>query len=115
MGITAILMLAAAAEPSSPPPEVQSSDWTLAPPPPPAVPPNCRQAVAAGEIVVCGRRPEDFLPGTPRHAAEFAPDGPYRMQYLFGDGSTLGPDLEAAAMPDGRISKRILIRFRMPF
>lgn len=111
-------MLAAVADPAAPAPApgaVLPTEWQLKAREPRPVPPNCREAAAAGDIVVCGQRPEDFLPGTPDHAAEFAPDAPYRMQFLFGDGSTVGPDLEAAGMPDGRISKRILIRFRMPF
>lgn len=115
LGVTAILILAAAAEPAPPPPAVLPSDWTLEAKPPRAGPQRCREAIAAGEIVVCGQRPEDFLPGTPRHAAEFAPKEPYRMQFMLGNGATVGPELEQVGMPDGRVSKRILIRFRIPF
>ncbi|MFN3389646.1 MAG: hypothetical protein ACK40O_12015 [Allosphingosinicella sp.] len=116
--MTAILLLAASADPAAaPPPAVLPSDWALEAKPPRAGPRSCREGLAAGEIVVCGQRPEDFLPGTPDNAAAFAPREPYRIQFMLGEGATVGPDMEAAGMPDGRISKRILIliRFRIPF
>lgn len=114
MGVATILMLAAAAEPAAAAP-VLPRDWTLTPsPPPPAIPPSCREEAAAGAIVVCGQR-EDVLPAIPGNAAEFAPDEPYRMQFGLDGGGTVGPELEQAGMPDGRISKRILVRVRVPF
>lgn len=115
MGVATILMLTAAAEPAAAAP-VLPRDWTLTPsPPPPALPPSCREEASAGAIVVCGQRLEDVLPGAPANAAEFAPDGPYRMQFGLDGGGTVAPELQQAGMPDGRVSKRILVRVRVPF
>ena len=112
MGLATILLLSAAAEPAA----VEVTDWRLQPPQAPEriTPGRCREAAAEGDIVVCGRRPEDHLPGTIEGAEEFAAGGPKRITHDLGFG-TLSPELEQVAMPDGQISKRILIRFRMPF
>ena len=112
MGLATILLLSAAAQPAA----VEPTDWRLKARPAPEriTPGRCREAAAQGDIVVCGRRPDEFLPGTPEGAAEFESAGPGRLSHDIGIG-TLSPELEQVEMPDGQISKRILVRFRMPF
>ena len=112
MGLATIILLAAAADPAA----VEPTDWRLKARPAPELitPGRCREGGARGDIVVCGRRPKEFLPGTPEGAEEFESDGPGRIVRDIGIG-TLSPELEQVEMPDGQISKRILVRFRMPF
>ena len=112
MALPTLIAVAAAVQVA----EVEPTGWQLKPPPPERIGPRrCREeAAASGEIVVCGQRPEDFLPGRPEGAAEFAPREPGRITLNTPIGS-FSPDMEQVQMPDGQISKRILIRFRTPF
>lgn len=112
MGLATILLLIAAAEP----PAVEPTDWRLKPRPAPEriTPGRCREAVAEGDLVVCGRRPEEFLPGTPEGAAEIESGPPGRLSHDIGIG-TLSPEIEQVEMPQGKISKRALVRLRIPF
>lgn len=77
-------------------------------------PDDCRRAAPAGDIVVCGRRPDEY------RVTELKPP----RGIAVGEGGVIGfdlgggrvePELEQVMMPDGRISKRIMVTVKMPF
>jgi hypothetical protein len=86
---------------------------------PPAVslrvtPQDCRRTAAAGEIVVCGRRQDEY-----RLREIEVPEG---MELDEGGligfdtrGARVEPKLDQVGMPGGRISKRIMVTVTVPF
>ena len=79
-----------------------------------ATPQDCRRAAAAGDIVVCGRRQDEH------RAREIRPPKGIEAEDGGAVGLDLGgarvePGLEQAGMPDGRVSKRIMVRVKVPF
>jgi hypothetical protein len=77
-------------------------------------PEDCRREAAAGEIVVCGRSADHY------RVKELKP--PKGMEIDEGGvigldlgGSRVEPALQQVGMPDGRISKRIMVTVKVPF
>lgn len=87
---------------------------------PPAVidllvtPPPCRPTDDADAIVVCARKGVDAqfrvhaLPDVPE--AQLLPKAQTTIA-----GGTLSAEGEAAAMPQGQVSRRAMVRFKIPF
>ena len=95
---------------------VAPSDFELKPP---AValrvtPPDCRRAAAAGEIVVCGRGADRYRVRelSPPPGIEIDEGGV--VGHDLG-GARLEPKLDQVGMPDGRVSKRIMVTVKVPF
>ena len=91
-------------------------DFELKPPAAPArlTPEDCRREAAAGEIVVCGRSADHY------RARELKP--PKGIEIDEGGvigrdvgGARVEPLLQQVVMPDGRISKRIMVTVKMSF
>jgi hypothetical protein len=77
-------------------------------------PQDCRRGAAAGEIVVCGRSPDEY-----RLKAIKVPKG---MEIDEGGvigldlgGARVEPELSEVGMPGGRISKRAMVTIKVPF
>jgi hypothetical protein len=91
--------------------DVATSDFRLKPAAP-ADPTQRCPAPRAGEILVCARR------GQGQRLAPLAPPpGVHPGQSLgidFG-GGRLEPHVRQVVMPNGRVSKRIMLEFTMPF
>lgn len=92
------------------------SEFVLKPPAPSlrVTPRDCRRGAAAGEIVVCGRSPDEY-----RLKEIEVPKG---MEIDEGGvigldlgGARVEPSLSQVGMPDGRISKRIMVTVKVPF
>lgn len=103
---------AAAAEPAT----IIPSDFELKSPPASlrVTPEDCRRTAAAGEIVVCGRSADHY------RVKELKPPKGIEIDEGGVIGFDLGnarvePALEQAGMPDGRISKRVMVRVKVPF
>jgi hypothetical protein len=111
LGPISILLLAAA-EPSA----IVPSDFELKPPPAPlrATPGDCRRTAAAGEIVVCGRSPDEFRLKELRPPKGIKIDEGGVIGFDLG-GARVEPALQQVGMPDGRISKRIMVTVKVPF
>lgn len=80
---------------------------------PPAAPDAC-QGQNASEIVVCGRRQAGDgyrLKELPRTFEE----KPLSAETSIGNGSSVGAYVDSVTMPDGQISKRATVRFKVPF
>jgi hypothetical protein len=111
LALISILLLAAAD-----PVPIMPSDFELKSPPPPSrvTPEDCRRSAAAGEIVVCGRNPDQY------RAKEIKP--PKGVEIHEGGvigrdigGARVEPLLEQVGMPGGQISKRIMVTVKVPF
>lgn len=107
-----LLLAAAAAEPAT----IVPSDFDLKPSAPSLriTPDDCRRTAAAGEIVVCGRSPDQY------RAKELKPPKGVEMDEggvigLNVGGARVEPSMEQVGMPDGRISKRIMVKVKVPF
>jgi hypothetical protein len=96
--------------------KVVPSEFVLKPPAPSlrATPQDCRRSAGVGEIIVCGRAQEQF------RARELKP--PKGMEIDEGGvigfdlgGARVEPGLSQVGMPDGRISKRIMVTVTVPF
>ena len=76
--------------------------------------PACRPDDDADDIVVCARKGADAqfrvrpLPDVPE--AQLLPKAETSLA-----GGTLSAETEAVAMPQGQVSKRAMVRFRIPF
>ena len=70
--------------------------------------------MAAGEILVCGRSPDGhrLVEVKPPAGIEDDPGGVIGVN---AGGSRIEPKLEQVGMPDGRISKRIMVTVKVPF
>ncbi len=77
-------------------------------------PPDCRRTAAAGEIVVCGRSPDEYRVREvkPPKGIEIDEGGVIGLDL---GGARVEPSLSQVGMPDGRISKRIMLRVKVPF
>jgi hypothetical protein len=107
-----LLAAAAAAEP----PAIMPSDYELKPPPASlrVTPEDCRRTAAAGEIVVCGRGAEHYRVREVKPPKGIEIDEGGVIGLNFG-GSRVEPALQQVGMPDGRISKRIMVTVKVPF
>jgi hypothetical protein len=113
LALATILLFAAAAA-AEPATTVVPSEFELKPAPPsPRITQDCRRSAAAGEIVVCGRSRDEY------RARELRPPpgivDPGGVIGLDLGGARLEPKLEQVGMPEGRISKRIMVTVKMPF
>ena len=90
--------------------------FVLKPPAPSlrATPEDCRRSAGVGEIIVCGRTQEQY------RARELKPPKGVEIDEGGVVGFDLGgarvePLLQQAEMPDGRVSKRIMVTVKMAF
>jgi hypothetical protein len=106
------ILLLAAAEPAP----IVPGDFELKPPAPSlrVTPQDCRRTAAAGEIVVCGRSPDEYRVKELRPPKGLEIDEGGVIGFNLG-GSRVEPALEQVEMPDGRISKRIMVRVKVLF
>ena len=111
--LATILLLAT---PAPEPIKVVASEFELKPP---AVslritPQDCRRDSAAGEIVVCGRSPDQYRVKElrPPKGVEIDEGGVVGLDL---GGARVEPSLDQVKMPDGRLSKRIMVTVKMPF
>ncbi|HEX6374971.1 MAG TPA: hypothetical protein VFZ91_04555 [Allosphingosinicella sp.] len=113
LNVATILLLASAAPE---PVKIEPSAFQLKPPAASlrAVPQDCRRAAAAGEIVVCGRSPDEYRlkEVKPPEGIEIDEGGVVGFDM---SGARVEPRLDQVGMPDGRISKRIMITVKVPF
>jgi len=108
-----ILLFAAAA---TEPPAIMPSDFELKPPAPSfrVTPEDCRRTAAAGEIVVCGRSSDQYRAKEIKPPKGIEIDEGGVLGFDLG-GSRVEPLLQQVGMPDGRISKRIMVTVKVPF
>ena len=66
-----------------------------------------------GEIVVCGRR-QDEDAGV-KYRREFAEQQPLAAEIGIGGGAKARAFVDQVGMPDGQISKRIMVGIKVPF
>ena len=66
----------------------------------------------SGEIVVCGRRQDDG--GGTKYRPEPA-NAPLTAEFGIGGGAKMRAYVEQVGMPDGQISKRIMVGIKVPF
>lgn len=92
------------------------SDFELKPPPVSlqVTPRNCRSAGAAGEVVVCGRNPDQYRVKELRPPKGIEIEEGGVIGFDMG-GARVEPALEQVGMPDGRISKRIMVKVKLGF
>jgi hypothetical protein len=92
------------------------SDFQLKPPPASlrVTPEDCRRSAAAGDIVVCGRSQEQHRVRELKPPAGIEIDEPGVIGMDLG-GARVEPKLEQVGMPDGRISKRVMVTVKIPF
>jgi len=80
-----------------------------------ALPPKCDPAASAtGEIVVCAPDPESERL-RPLKGDYKADDGLPRAELDLGDGVSTGVDLQAARLPDGTVSNRVMAHVKIKF
>ena len=98
------------------PVKIVTSDFELKPPAPSlrATPQDCRRNSAAGDIVVCGRRPDEYRLKEIKVPEGMEIDEGGLIGFDLG-GARVEPGLSQVAMPDGRISKRIMVTVKVPF
>jgi len=107
-----VIPLAYAIQSAAPAPtEVTPSDFRLAPRPPADPAQRCPEP-RPGEILVCGRRGQGQRLETLAPPPGVHPPRPLGVDVA---GGRLGPAMQQAAMPNGRISNRIMIQFKLPF
>jgi hypothetical protein len=96
--------------------EIAASEFVLEAPAPSlrAVPNDCRRGAGAGDIVVCGRRRDDYRVRDIRPPKGIEIEEGGVVGFDIG-GSRVEPSLSQVAMPDGRISKRIMVTIKVPF
>ena len=75
---------------------------------------DCRRSAAAGEIVVCGRRPDEYRLKEIEVPKGMEIDAGGIIGFDLG-GARVEPGLNQVGMPDGRISKRIMVTVKVPF
>lgn len=96
--------------------KIASSDFQLKPPAVSlrATPQDCRRNAAAGEIVVCGRRPDEYRLKEIEVPEGMKIDEGGLIGFDLG-GARVEPALTQVEMLDGRISKRIMVTVKVPF
>jgi hypothetical protein len=77
-------------------------------------PEDCRREAAAGEIVVCGRDSDAYRYREIKPPAGIEVDSGGVIGFDVG-GARMEPGLSQVTMPDGRISKRIMVTVKVPF
>lgn len=92
------------------------SDFELKPAPVSmrVTPPDCRRSVGAGEVVVCGRNPDEYRVKELRPPKGIEIEEGGVIGFDIG-GARVEPALEQVGMPDGRISKRIMVKVKVGF
>ncbi|HEX8513880.1 MAG TPA: hypothetical protein VF688_12330 [Allosphingosinicella sp.] len=107
-----LLLAAAVAEPAA----VAPSDFDLKAPVPSLriTPEDCRRTAAADEIVVCGRSRDRYRFKELKPPKGIVVDEPGVVGFDLGS-ARIEPGLEQVGMPDGRISKRIMVKVKVPF
>jgi hypothetical protein len=110
----ATILLLAAVPPE--PVKIEISDFELKPPPVSSrvIPEDCRREAAAGEIVVCGRDSEIYRYKEVKLPAGIEVDSGGVIGFDVG-GARVEPSLSEVGMPDGRVSKRIMVTLKVPF
>jgi hypothetical protein len=106
---------AAAAAPApapAPSPRVDAIDFDLAHVRPADTAADCDRR-GGSEIVVCGRRKGYVYPLA--EMAKIYEAKPLRAATGLGNGTTGGIGVSQAGMPDGRVSKRIMVTIKVPF
>jgi hypothetical protein len=108
------ILLFAAAPPG--PVGIVDSEFELRPPAISlrATPQDCRRSAAAGEIVVCGRSADEHRLKELKPPAGIEVDEGGVIGFDLG-GARVEPSLQQVTMPDGRISKRIMVTVKIPF
>lgn len=78
---------------------------------------RCRPASATREIVVCAPDPDAERLGRTDGFNGFEPgeSAPWKAQWGLTDSLALGTRLEAATMPDGTISNRVMVDLKITF
>lgn len=108
------ILLFAAAEPG--PATITPSDFELKSPAPSlrVTPEDCRRTAAAGEIVVCGRSPDSYrvMELKPPRGMEIDEGGVVGLNL---GGARVEPLIQQVEMPQGRISKRVMVTVKVPF
>jgi hypothetical protein len=96
--------------------KIVTSDFELKPPAMPlrATPEDCRREAAAGEIVVCGRDADAYRYKEVKPPAGIEVDSGGVIGFDLG-GARVEPGLSQVTMPDGRVSKRIMVTVKVPF
>jgi hypothetical protein len=96
-----LLLAAAAAEPAT----IVPSDFDLKPPPPSLriTPEDCRRTAAAGEIVVCGRSPDQY------RVRELKPPKGIEID----EGGVIGLNVGGARVEPSM--ERIMVKVKVPF
>lgn len=76
--------------------------------------PRCNRN-AHGEIVVCARRPEEFLPknSDPQDFAAKLDEGMWLAAIGLGDGVVLAAEVEQVDMGNGVVSNRVMVRLKL--
>lgn len=77
-------------------------------------PQDCRRSAAAGEIVVCGRLADEYRLKEIKVPKGMEIDEGGVIGFDLG-GARVEPGLSQVGMPDGRISKRIMVTVKVPF
>ena len=77
-------------------------------------PEDCRREAAAGEIVVCGRDADAYRYKEVKPPAGIEVDSGGVIGFDLG-GARVGPTLGEVTMPDGRVSKRVMVTVTVPF
>lgn len=77
-------------------------------------PEDCRREAAAGEIVVCGRDADAYRYKEVKPPPGIEVDSGGVIGFDLG-GARVGPSLSEVTMPDGRVSKRIMVTVTVPF
>ena len=77
-------------------------------------PQDCRRTAGVGEIVVCGRNQDEYRVTeiNPPKGVEIDEGGVIGLDL---GGARVEPRLDQVTMPDGRISKRIMVTVKVPF
>lgn len=77
-------------------------------------PQDCRRGAPAGEIVVCGRSPDEYRLKALKPPAGIEVKEGGVIGFDLG-GARVEPSLGQVGMPDGRISKRFMVTVKVPF
>ncbi|MFL6845679.1 MAG: hypothetical protein ACJ8ER_12445 [Allosphingosinicella sp.] len=96
--------------------KIVPSEFSLKPPPASSrvTPQDCRREVAAGEIVVCGHDSDAYRYKEIKPPPGIEVDSGGVIGLDFG-GARVEPEMTEVAMPDGRVSKRIMVTVKVPF
>lgn len=111
MAVAFLIAMQASVSPGVPPAPIR---FDLATATPPAA--SCKDrggSEASTDIVVCGRRRNAHRLVPPDGAV--AEPTPLRAETRIFDNVRMSADVESATLPGGTISKRAMLRFKVPF